>query len=110
MIEHQESPTPEPRCESLPPEVATLLILIGIVGVPLPGPGLPFILAGGVALWPRTFRPIESRFRRNHPRSFASVARIVNRFEVDLNKRYPTETRKRPHSMRLTQSSANVDS
>jgi hypothetical protein len=73
----------------IPPEVATLFILIGILGIPLPGPGIPFILAGGLALWPRTFGPIDNQFRRKYPRAHDSVSGLLDRFQRDLNNRYP---------------------
>lgn len=73
----------------LPPEVATLLIVIGVVGMPLPGPGIPFILAGGLSLWPRTFRPLERRFRTRYPESHNKVSKVLKRFEDDLSRRYP---------------------
>lgn len=76
----------------IPPEVAALLIGIGILGIPLPGPGIPFILAGGLALWPRTFQPIDDHFRRKYPRAHDSVSDLLDRFERDLNNRYPAES------------------
>lgn len=76
----------------IPPEVATMLIFIGILGIPLPGPGLPFILAGGLALWPRTFQPVDYRFRQKFPKAHDSVADLLDRFEKDLNSRYPAES------------------
>lgn len=76
---------------ALPPEVATLLIAIGIAGIPLPGPGIPFILAGGLVLWPKSFRPLDDRFRKSYPKSHGQVARILKRFEDDLSRRYPSE-------------------
>ena len=76
----------------MPPEVAALLIGIGILGIPLPGPGIPFILAGGLALWPRTFAPMDNHFRRKYPKAHESVADLLDRFESDLNSRYPAES------------------
>jgi len=75
--------------ESLPPEVATILIAIGIAGIPLPGPGIPFILAGGLVLWPKSFGPLDKRFRKSYPKSHKQVSKILKRFEDDLSRRYP---------------------
>ena len=83
------SETPEFQVDKLPPEVATILIMIGILGIPLPGPGIPFILAGGLALWPRTFKPMERRFLHEFPEAHHSVFKILERFEGDMNCRYP---------------------
>lgn len=91
---HDEPGNPvshDPTIESLPPEVATLLILIGIAAIPLPGPGIPFILAGGLSLWPKTFGPMDARFRRVYPKSHRQVRQVLNRFEQDLHRRYPEE-------------------
>ena len=84
------SPDTSPfESKTLPPEVASMLILIGILGIPLPGPGIPFILAGGLAIWPRTFKPIEERFRHKFPTAHVSVFQLLGRFVEDLNRRYP---------------------
>ncbi len=91
-MSHTEKSPPDVlpfESKTLPPEVASMLILIGILGIPLPGPGIPFILAGGLAIWPRTFKPIEERFRHKFPTAHDSVFQILGRFEEDLNRRYP---------------------
>lgn len=91
-MSHSENRPSDPspfQAKTLPPEVASMLILIGILGIPLPGPGIPFILAGGLAIWPRTFKPIEERFRHKFPTAHDSVFQILGRFEDDLNRRYP---------------------
>lgn len=82
----------------IPPEIATLLIFIGILGIPLPGPGVPFILAGGLALWPRTFQPFDDRFRKKFPAAHESVFALIGRFEKDLNNRYPSTASRGPTS------------
>lgn len=81
----------DPPIDTMPPEVATLLILIGIAGIPLPGPGIPFILAGGMSLWPKTFGPMDVKFRRAYPNSHRKVRQVLNRFEQDLHRRYPAD-------------------
>ena len=46
--------------EGLPKEVGVLLVVAGIGGLLLPGPvGTPFLLLGGVTLWPAAFRRVE---------------------------------------------------
>ena len=48
------------RLRKLPPEIGVLLLVIGTAGVLLPGPvGSPFLVAGGIALWPAGFRKVE---------------------------------------------------
>ncbi|MFM1800784.1 MAG: hypothetical protein RJA81_136 [Planctomycetota bacterium] len=82
----------KPRTEvhdALPPEVAIILIIIGIIAVPLPGPGIPFIVAGGLVLWPATFRPIDRKIQSRFPDAHTTVHDILDRFESDLNRRYP---------------------
>ncbi|MBI1322923.1 hypothetical protein GC170_07030 [bacterium] len=87
---NSDKPYAQHEPHALPPEVATLLIAIGIAGIPLPGPGIPFILAGGLVLWPRTFGPLDDRFRKSYPKSHGQVARILKRFDDDLSRRYPS--------------------
>lgn len=82
-----DEPTNEPY--AFPPEVAAILILIGVAGLPLPGPGLPFIVAGGLVLWPKTFQPIDRNIQAKFPDAHSSVCRILHRFETDLYRRYP---------------------
>jgi len=76
--------------EQFPPEIATLLIMAGIAGVLLPGPiGAPLILAGGVTLWPKTFRPIERWFNRRFPALHKEGVIQLKEFINDLKSRYP---------------------
>ena len=49
--------------QGLPKELGVLLVVSGIGGLLLPGPvGTPFLLLGGVILWPAAFRRVESCF------------------------------------------------
>ncbi len=60
------------RLDRLPPEIGVLLIVVGTAGVLLPGPiGSPFLIAGGLALWPSAFRRAEGWLERSSPRLFA---------------------------------------
>ena len=82
------------RLERLPPEIGVLLIVVGTAGVLLPGPvGSPFLVAGGVALWPSAFRRTEGWLERSSPRLFAEGMRQMERFLADLERRYPGSTR-----------------
>lgn len=65
-------------------------MIVGIAGILLPGPvGSPFLLAGGVALWPRAFERVEHWYAKRFPKSHRSGMRVINRFILDLEKRYP---------------------
>ena len=66
-----------------------MLITAGIVGVILPGPGIPAIIAGGFALWPRAFGKLESWLVRRNPGLHRKSVKQINRFLDDLEKRYP---------------------
>lgn len=76
--------------EHFPPEIASLLIMAGAAGVLLPGPvGLPLLIAGGVILWPKTFRPIELWFSRKCPVMHREGVVQLKEFIADLNHRFP---------------------
>jgi Putative transmembrane protein (PGPGW) len=77
------------RIEKLPKEVGVMLITAGIVGLILPGPGTPAIIAGGLALWPNAFGKLESWLERRHPRVHRESMKQISRFLNDLEKRYP---------------------
>ena len=48
------------RLRKLPAEIGVLMIVVGIAGIILPGPvGSPFLVAGGIILWPAGFRKME---------------------------------------------------
>jgi hypothetical protein len=77
--------------EKLPPEVGILLIVVGIGGILLPGPvGAPFLLLGGLTLFPSTFRGLDRQMRRRFPEAHREGMRHVRRFLHDLERRYPT--------------------
>ncbi len=78
------------RLEQLPNEIGFLMIGIGFVGLIFPGPfGTPLMIAGGLSLWPATFRPADRWMARKFPNSHASGARWLERFMDDLDRRYP---------------------
>jgi hypothetical protein len=81
----------ESKLKTLPPEVGALLVAIGVAGILLPGPvGSPFLIAGGVALWPGLFGRIETWYRHRFPRSHRHGMVVIERFIADMEKRYPT--------------------
>ncbi|MFO0953109.1 MAG: hypothetical protein U0835_18540 [Isosphaeraceae bacterium] len=98
MSHPETSATAEPgpsddllELQSLPKEVGVLLLVIGTGGVLLPGPvGTPFLIMGGVVLWPRLFSKVESSFERRFPRAHRHSMRQLHRFIHDLENRYPT--------------------
>lgn len=83
-------PTAEARFPKLPPEIGVLLIVIGTAGLLLPGPvGSPFLVAGGVALWPAGFRKVERWFMKVAPGMYQKGVPQMERFLADLERRYP---------------------
>jgi hypothetical protein len=82
--------------KKLPTEIGILLIVAGIGGVMLPGPvGAPFLILGGLTLFPSTFRRLDHYMQKQFPRFHKEGMRQVRRFVHDLERRYPTsgETR-----------------
>ncbi len=74
----------------MPKEVGILLVVAGVGGLVFPGPiGTPFLLLGGVILWPRLFERLELRFERRFPRLHRQSVRQIGRFLADLDRRYP---------------------
>lgn len=77
------------RLEELPTEVGVMLIAAGVVGLVLPGPGTPALIAGGVALWPGAFSKLELWLERRYPNVHQKSMKQIGRFLDDLEKRYP---------------------
>jgi hypothetical protein len=78
------------RIREMPREVGVLLVVAGIGGLLLPGPvGTPFVLLGGVILWPRVFERIELAFSHRFPKVHRQSVRQIGRFITDLDRRYP---------------------
>ncbi len=78
--------------KELPEEVGAMLIAAGIVGIVLPGPGTPAVIAGGLALWPDAFGKLETWFGSRYPDTHKKGMKQIRRFLVDLEKRYPNST------------------
>lgn len=90
--QHQNGRNTE-RLEELPPEIGLLMIGFGMVGLILPGPfGTPLIVAGGLSIWPKSFRRIDNWVLRKMPKTHESGHQWLNRFMDDLENRYPTHS------------------
>ena len=75
---------------AMPTEVGVLLLVVGIGGLLLPGPvGAPFVVMGGVILWPRAFERLELGFQHRFPNCHRQSMRQLRRFLSDINQRYP---------------------
>jgi hypothetical protein len=79
------------RVRAMPREFSVLLIVAGVGGILLPGPvGTPFLILGGMMLWPRALRRLEAFLEARLPRLHREGVRQINRFLDDLERRYPT--------------------
>ena len=75
---------------AVPKELGVLLVIGGIGGLLLPGPvGSPFLILGGVILWPRAFNRVEKCFAKRFPRLHEQGMSQISRFVTDLERRYP---------------------
>ena len=83
---------------SLPRELGVMLVSAGVIGVVLPGPGAPALVAGGLILWPRAFGKAEKWFRRRFPDAHRQGMGHIHRFLTDLERRYPGSTRSKSDS------------
>ena len=73
-----------------PKELGILLLVGGVLGLLLPGPvGTPFLIIGGVILWPAAFSRLESCLVKRLPRTHKLGMAQINRFVSDLERRYP---------------------
>jgi hypothetical protein len=80
------------RIRALPKEVGVLLMVAGIGGILLPGPvGTPFLIVGGVILWPKAFERVELFFEKRFPKMHHHSVRQIKRFLDDLDRRYPLD-------------------
>jgi hypothetical protein len=82
--------TAQVRLPALPPEIGVLLTLVGTAGIVLPGVvGAPFLLAGGIALWPSAFRKVENWLMKASPGIYETGVQQIEQFLADLERRYP---------------------
>jgi hypothetical protein len=78
------------QIRNLPPELAVLLLSVGVLGFVLPGMiGTPALIAGGLALWPRAFGRAETWFAKRYPSVHRKSLHQMGRFLADLDRRYP---------------------
>ena len=77
------------RIKELPKEIGVMLITAGFVGLILPGPGTPALIAGGLALWPKAFDKLDSWLARRHPTTHHESMKQIDRFLDNLERRYP---------------------
>lgn len=77
------------RLEELPKEIGVMLVAAGVVGLILPGPGTPALVAGGLVLWPGAFTKLELWLERRYPDVHKKSMSQIGRFLDDLEKRYP---------------------
>lgn len=73
-------------------DLGWMLVSAGIIGVVLPGPGAPALVAGGLMLWPKAFGKAEQWMRRRFPGAHSKGIGHINRFLTDLERRYPGTT------------------
>ncbi len=99
------------RISKLPKEIGVLLVIVGIGGILLPGPvGTPFLLLGGLVLWPRVFGRIDSAFHSRFPKIHGEGMRQMRRYVLDLEKRYPSLTsQEREAVANLARESEEID-
>ena len=78
------------RIKNLPTAVGVVLVGAGIAGIILPGPlGTPLIIAGGLVLAPRSFGKLTQLIETRYPELHRIGLDAVDRFLVDLDRRYP---------------------
>lgn len=78
------------RYRGMPKEIGILLVVAGIGGILLPGPvGTPMLILGGVILWPRAFKKMDTFLENHLPRMHKEGVRQIDRFLDDMNRRYP---------------------
>ncbi len=89
------APVPEPMAGlAVTPtrDLGLMLVSAGLIGVVLPGPGAPALLAGGLMLWPGAFGKVERWVHRRYPEAHRKGMGHINRFLSDLERRYPGST------------------
>lgn len=76
--------------EQLPRDVGWLLFGVGFAGFVAPGVfGLPFMVGGGMILWPKTTRHLFGLLGGGSLETMTPGIKQVLRFLEDLEKRYP---------------------
>jgi hypothetical protein len=85
-------PTPPGLAVTPPKDLGLMLVSAGVIGVVLPGPGVPAIVAGGLILWPEAFGKVERWVQKRYPETHRKGIGHINRFLADLERRYPGST------------------
>jgi hypothetical protein len=75
-----------------PKDLGLMLVSAGVIGVVLPGPGVPALVAGGLILWPEAFGSVERWLQKRFPETHRKGIGHINRFLTDLERRYPGST------------------
>lgn len=79
------------RVKRLSRSMGWILISAGLVGIVIPGViGTPFVLLGGLVLWPGNHKILEKWRRDSSPRLINGAMKQVDRFLDDLEHRYPS--------------------
>ena len=79
------------RIEELPRDVGWMLFGVGFAGFVAPGIfGLPFMVAGGMILWPKTTKRLQNLLvRPSATKTEVAGMKQIVRFLDDLERRYP---------------------
>ncbi len=90
--------TPAGLAGTLPKDLGVMLVSAGVIGVVLPGPGVPALVAGGLVLWPGAFGKAERWFQKRFPDAHRQGMDHLHRFLSDLERRYPGSTGSNPQA------------
>lgn len=83
------------RLLAMPRDVGWLMVSIGVMGVALPGiVGTPALLAGGLMLWPKGFRTVNSWVRKRFPKTHEHGVEQLIRYLDDMERRYPSQPKR----------------
>jgi hypothetical protein len=82
-----------PSLSELPRDLGVSLVPAGVVGMILPGPGAPALMAGWLILWPDPKGKAEHWLRRRFPAVYHGGRKPVRRSLADLERRDPGSTR-----------------
>lgn len=80
------------QLDGLPRDLGVTLLVLGMVGVVIPGPippGFSFILMGVIALRPTMIERSGAPLARRFPKVFRILVGMVTRFRKDLARHYP---------------------
>jgi hypothetical protein len=92
-------PTPgglETAVGDLPRDVGAAFLVLGAIGMVIPGPvppGISFVAVATAILWPGLVRPWERWLRRRFPAFHRRLVAQIERFRTSLERRYPLVAR-----------------